>query len=109
MMRAASIHSQDDPLTLAMRPPDSETDSERTARVKAEAEAKWVSEKIDEELKLERQRLQKSKDDVKVRIGPRPLSRCSLFTFVGPHILASVTRSSRVWKINPTEAIPIDV
>jgi hypothetical protein len=85
MMRTASIHSQDDPLTLAMRPPNSETDTEKAARLKSEAEAKWISEKIDEELKLERQRLQKSKDDVKVRIGcPRPRSRQLLFTFVGP-------------------------
>lgn len=76
MIRTASIHSQDDPLTLAMRPPNSETDGERSARLKSEAEAKWVSEKIDEELKLERQRLQKSKDDVKVRVScSGPLSR----------------------------------
>jgi hypothetical protein len=66
MIRAPSVHSQDDPLTLALRPPSSETDDEREIRLREEAEAKETSDKIDEELKLEKQRLQKAKGDVKV-------------------------------------------
>jgi guanine nucleotide-binding protein subunit alpha len=66
MIRAPSVHSQDDPLTLALRPPSSETDDEREIRLREEAEAKETSDKIDEELKLEKQRLQKAKGDVKL-------------------------------------------
>ena len=69
MIRAPSVQSQDDPLTLALRPPPSETDEERELRLKGEAEAKEASDKIDEEIKLERQMLQKAKGDVKVRPG----------------------------------------
>lgn len=71
MARASSLMSQDDPLTLALRPPASETEEEREIRLKGEAAAKETSDKIDEELKLERQRLQKSKGDVKVCFGLR--------------------------------------
>lgn len=86
MIRTASILSQDDPLTLAMRPPTSETDVEKAARLKTETEAKRISEKIDEDLKQERQRLQKSKDDVKVRknISPKGGQQTLLFMIVGP-------------------------
>lgn len=65
-MRSPSIYSQDDPITAAMKPPPSETETERTRRLEAEAHAKRVSEQIDEDLREERERLKKKKGDVKV-------------------------------------------
>ena len=64
-MHAAS-YIQDDPFTAALRPPPTETERERYSRLQAEAEAKRVSERIDEEIKQERERLRRSKDDIKV-------------------------------------------
>ena len=72
MLRAPSIRSQDDPLSLALRPPPSETEEERTVRLRYETEAKETSDKIDEEIKLEKQRLQKTKGDVKVFLSMQP-------------------------------------
>ena len=66
-MRSPSIYSQDDPITAAMKPPPSETEVERRRRLEAEADAKRVSEKIDDDLREERERLKKKKGDVKVR------------------------------------------
>lgn len=68
-MRSPSLYSQDDPITAAMKPPLSETESERAARLEVEAEAKRVSEQIDEDLREERERLKKKKGDVKVRLS----------------------------------------
>lgn len=66
MIRTSSIRSQDDPLSLAIRPPPEESDSDRHIRLQHEAEARRISEQIDEELRFERERLKKSKSDVKV-------------------------------------------
>lgn len=66
-MRSPSLYSQDDPISAAMKPPTSETDSERAVRLEAEAEAKRVSEQIDEDLREEREKMKKKKGDVKVR------------------------------------------
>ncbi|PFH48743.1 hypothetical protein AMATHDRAFT_64668 [Amanita thiersii Skay4041] len=65
-MRTPSLYSQDDPITAALQPPPSETEEERVVRLEAEAEAKRVSEQIDEDLKQERERLRKNKDDIKL-------------------------------------------
>ena len=67
-MRSPSLYSQDDPITAAMKPSPTETDAERHTRLLFEAEAKRVSEQIDEDLREERERLKKKKGDVKVRI-----------------------------------------
>ena len=66
--RTSSVYSQDDPLSLALRPSPHETEGEKSARLQQEAEAKRVSDRIDEELRLDRERLKKSKNDVKVRV-----------------------------------------
>lgn len=65
-MRSPSLYSQDDPISAALKPPETETEAERTARLYAEAEAKRVSEQIDEHLREERERIKKRKGDVKV-------------------------------------------
>jgi len=66
MIRTSSIRSQDDPLSVALRPPPSESETDRRARLQQEAEARRKSEQIDEELRVEREKLKKSKGDVKV-------------------------------------------
>ncbi|KAH7106855.1 G-protein alpha subunit [Auriculariales sp. MPI-PUGE-AT-0066] len=48
------VQYDDDPLTLAMRPPPNETDDERNLRLQAEDDAKRVSESIDEDLRQEK-------------------------------------------------------
>jgi polynucleotide 5'-kinase involved in rRNA processing len=51
----------DDPLTRALQPPPDETPAEREERVRAEREAKRVSDEIDEELRRERIALKKKR------------------------------------------------
>jgi len=66
-MRTPSLYSQDDPIAAALKPPSTESDSERQARLHAEAEAKRISDEIDEGLREERELLKRRKGDVKVR------------------------------------------
>jgi guanine nucleotide-binding protein alpha-1 subunit len=45
---------EDDPLTAALQPPADESPEQRTEREKTEAEARRVSEAIDEQIKTEK-------------------------------------------------------
>ncbi|KAJ7067128.1 guanine nucleotide-binding protein [Mycena amicta] len=69
-MRTASLYSVEssvDPISQAMRANHAaESSDERRLRLEAEAEAKRVSDRIDEELRLERERLRRSRGDVKL-------------------------------------------
>lgn len=56
----------DDPLTAALAPPPNETAEQKEAREAAEAEARRISEEIDEQLKAERAAQKKKKAPVKV-------------------------------------------
>ena len=57
----------DDPLTLALLPPKDETPDARTARLALEAEAKRISNRIDEELRKERAARKKQRErEVKI-------------------------------------------
>lgn len=53
-----------DPLSAVLRPPATETDQERALRLEREAEAKRISDKIDEEINQDRKR--KKNKDVKL-------------------------------------------
>jgi guanine nucleotide-binding protein subunit alpha len=55
-----------DPLALAIMPPADETPEQRAMREMKEAEARRVSELIDEQLKLEKQANQRKKTPVRV-------------------------------------------
>ena len=55
---------EDDPLTWAMAPPPNETEEEKAERLRVEAEAKRISDLIDEELNKQRQA---------ERRGPKPV------------------------------------
>ncbi|KAF7312495.1 Guanine nucleotide-binding protein alpha-4 subunit [Mycena indigotica] len=62
-----SVESSVDPISLALRANHAaETPDERRSRLDAEAEAKRVSDRIDEELRQERERLRRSRGDVKL-------------------------------------------
>ncbi|KAF9450073.1 guanine nucleotide binding protein, alpha subunit [Macrolepiota fuliginosa MF-IS2] len=65
-MRTPSLYSQDDPISEALKPSPTETEAERIARLQYEAEAKRISEKIDEDLREERERFRRKKGDVKL-------------------------------------------
>ncbi|KAJ7227364.1 guanine nucleotide-binding protein, partial [Mycena pura] len=69
-MRTPSIYSTDstaDPISQVMRASHaSETPEERRVRLDSELEAKRVSEQIDEELRQERERLRRTRGDVKL-------------------------------------------
>lgn len=65
-MRTPSVYSRDDPFSAALKPSPTETEAERLARQMMEAEAKRRSEQIDEDIRQERERLKRNKDDVKL-------------------------------------------
>ena len=56
----------EDPLTLAIAPPADETPEQRQAREAAEAEAKRISDEIDEQIRKEREQLRRTKKPVKL-------------------------------------------
>ncbi|KAH9923267.1 G-protein alpha subunit [Fomitopsis serialis] len=56
----------EDPLSAIMRPPPAESSENRLARLQREANAKKISDSIDEAIKQDRERLKKRKEDVKL-------------------------------------------
>jgi len=56
----------EDPLTLALAPPIDETPEQRQAREAEEAEAKRVSDEIDEQIRREKENEKKKKKPVKL-------------------------------------------
>ena len=74
--RPPSLRSeQGDPFSAIMRPPPAETTEDRSARLQREANAKKISDSIDEAIKQDRERFKKSKEDVKVSTHSRYLLR----------------------------------
>ena len=63
-----STNTDGDPFSQLLRPPASETEHERVARLQREADAKRISDSIDEDIKLERERMRRSKQDIRVSI-----------------------------------------
>ena len=61
-------YSPDDPLSLVLKPPPTESDEERERRIRAEIEAKLVSDRIDEQIRTERESKKRNNMEVKVRI-----------------------------------------
>ncbi|THH27373.1 hypothetical protein EUX98_g6819 [Antrodiella citrinella] len=57
---------RDDPLAVAIRPSPGESAQEKEIRLQREAEAKRVSDRIDEQLSQDRERYRKSKQDVRL-------------------------------------------
>lgn len=59
-------HPDEDPLSLALLPPPDETWEQRQLREAAEAEAKRVSDEIDEQIKRERENERRKRKPVKL-------------------------------------------
>ena len=55
-----------DPLTLAIAPPPDETPEQRLVREAAEAEAKRISDEIDEQIRRDREQMKKMKKPMKL-------------------------------------------
>ncbi|KAH9960924.1 G-alpha-domain-containing protein [Russula dissimulans] len=64
--RPPSVYSQEDPLAFAIRPPDAESELDRNTRLQSEADAKRISEVIDEQIKIDKRNYEKSKQDVRL-------------------------------------------
>lgn len=65
---------EEDPLALAIAPPPDETPEQRHAREISEAEARKVSDEIDEQLKREREGEKRKKKPVKLLLLGMSLS-----------------------------------
>jgi guanine nucleotide-binding protein subunit alpha len=69
-----------DPFAIFHTPPPNETAGERAVRIEKEAEAKRISDRIDEQLKAERLALKKQKSVVRVLLlGQSESGDCSMF------------------------------
>jgi len=60
----------DDPFSRAFGPSAYESDYDKHARLEREIEAKRISDRIDDEIRRDRERLKRAKQDVKVCIQP---------------------------------------
>ncbi|KAI0768152.1 G-protein alpha subunit [Trametes elegans] len=61
-----SLGAEGDPFSALLRPPASETEHERVDRLRREADAKRISDSIDEEIKADRERMRKSRQDIRL-------------------------------------------
>ena len=66
--RSPSVYSTDDPLAFAIRPPDSETEEERQRRTAMETEARRTSDLIDEDIRVERERIKRRRAAGEVKL-----------------------------------------
>jgi hypothetical protein len=97
-----------DPFEAALRPPPDETPAQRDARIHAEHLAKQVSDAIDEQLRVEREELQKSSANVRVLLLGQSesgkstiLKRTFSISRCGPHMSISCPRVSLTPRKHP--------
>ncbi|CCM03094.1 uncharacterized protein FIBRA_05214 [Fibroporia radiculosa] len=68
--RPPSVHStttdSGDPFSAILRPPASESERDKLTRIQREADAKRISDSIDEEIRADEKRYRKNKQDVKL-------------------------------------------
>jgi guanine nucleotide-binding protein subunit alpha len=62
----SALSGPEDAFAQALKPPEFQTDAERHAWLEREAEAKRISDLIDEEIRGEKERLKRTKQDVRV-------------------------------------------
>lgn len=91
----------EDPLTLACLPPPNESEPERRAREAAEAEARRVSDEIDEALRKERLERRRKKKPVKVLLLGQSESGTSAPT------VPAATRSPAAGKTATLKSTPL--
>ena len=63
----------DDPFSNSLQPPAFESDYDKHTRLEKEVEAKRISDRIDDEIRRDKERLKRAKQDVKVSIQPLQL------------------------------------
>jgi hypothetical protein len=96
--------SDNDPLTAAIAPPKNESTPARVARLRAEAEARRVSDEIDEQLKQDRATRRRQRPCVKVLLlgqsesGTFRASSCPGTFLIHPHIMLSCLGKSTTLK-----------
>jgi hypothetical protein len=78
-----------DPFAIFHQPPPNETTTERIARERREEEEKRVSDRIDEEIKLEKAALKKQKSVVKVLLLGQSESGKIISVFALPGLFAN--------------------
>ena len=96
--RASDISESVDPIDLLAAPPKDETSAERAVREAREAEAKRISDAIDEQLRVERAARTKKKAPVKVLLLGQSESGMWRFEFCAcsDHSCRSVGKSTIV-------------
>ena len=87
-----------DPFYEFMQPPPDETPAQKTARMKRELDAQRHSDSIDEDIKLERAKVDKQRNVIKVLLlgqsesGQLPCCHWSIFTsFISLHVIGKST------------------
>jgi len=73
----------DDPFSHALRPSVYESDYEKHSRLEREIEAKRISDRIDDEIRKDKERLKRAKQDVKVSTQPHKYARGDLSNGLG--------------------------
>jgi len=61
VLASFALNSNDDPLSALIAPPPNESQNDRLVRLRLEAEAKRVSDTIDEQIRTEREHMRKLK------------------------------------------------
>lgn len=84
----------EDPLSVLLAPPPNETAEERETRLRLEAEARSISERIDEQLKAERAALKKNRPVKVLLLGQSESGACMrrLLTECGRNRLSPICR-----------------
>jgi hypothetical protein len=85
------VRFDNDPLAAAIAPPPDETPDARAARLRAEAEARRISDEIDEQLKQERASRRKQRPCVKVLLLGQ--SESGMFSHFHTSLLTRVSNS----------------
>lgn len=65
-MLTSRSHGDEDPLSRVLAPPPNETPADRDARLRAEAEAKRISDAIDEEIQQQQKAEKKTARPIKI-------------------------------------------
>jgi hypothetical protein len=68
MVNSTGSDDPTDPLSQVLEPPVNETSEQRAVRQAKEKEARWVSDRIDEQIKSEKQANSRSKTSMKVLV-----------------------------------------
>ena len=72
----ARYHIDEDPLARLLAPPPNESPEEKEARLRLEAEARQISDRIDEQIKAERAALKKNRPVKVLLLGQSESGEC---------------------------------